>query len=184
MTDPATQTADRIDFLLSLRATRSFTGDPVPDAALRDILEVARRSGSAMNRQPWRLIVIQDRAVLDRLAAVNPYAGHLASAPLAIALVMDGDMETEETWDEGRLSERIMLAAAAHGLGSCIGWFVEDGHDDAAKALLGVPAERTLRTAISIGYPAPETKTARPKRGRKSLAEIASLGRYDGPPPA
>jgi nitroreductase len=181
MTTPGT--AAQIAFLQSLRATRQFRDEPVPDAALRDILEVARRSGSAMNRQPWRLIVVRDRATLDDLAAINPYAGHLGSAPLAIFLVMDGDEELQETWDEGRLSERIMLAAAAHGLGSCIGWFVDGDQPATAKRLLGVPESRTLRTGISIGYPHPEAAAGRPKRGRKSLDEIVALDRYDGPAP-
>jgi len=175
--------ADRIAFLRDLRATRRFTSDPVPAAALRDILEVARRSGSAMNRQPWRMIVVRDRDILRSLAALNPHAGHLASAPLAIFLVMDGEEEIEEAYDDGRLSERIMLAAAAHGLGSCIGWFLDPGHPEAARAALGVPAGRNLRTAISIGYPARDDAPRRTARGRKPLAGIASLERYDGPAP-
>lgn len=175
--------AARIAFLNGLRATRRFTSDPVPEAALRDILEVARRTGSAMNRQPWRLIVVRDRETLRRLAAINSHAGHLASAPLAIFLVMDGDEEIDEAYDDGRLSERIMLAAAAHGLGSCIGWFLEPGHPEAARAALGVPPERTLRTAISIGYPAPDDTPRRARAGRKSLGQIAALERFDGPIP-
>jgi hypothetical protein len=46
-----------------------------------------------------------------------------------------------------------MLAALAHGIGSSIGMFLADGRDKAAK-LLGVPADRTVRTSISLGYPA------------------------------
>ncbi|MFM9106921.1 MAG: nitroreductase family protein [Chloroflexota bacterium] len=175
--------ADRIAFLRGLRATRRFTADPVPDSALRDILEIARLSGSAMNLQPWRLIVVRDRETLRALANMNSHAGHLASAPLAIFLVMDGDEDLDEAYDDGRLSERIMLAAAAHGLGSCIGWFVEPGHSEAAKSMLGVPEERTLRTAISIGYPAPDSAPRRPAAGRKPLAGIAALERFDGPAP-
>ena len=178
-----TDAADRIALLRGLRATRRFLDDPVPDAALADILEVARRSGSAMNRQPWRLIVIRDRATLRRLGAITTHAGHLASAPLAIALVMDGENEIEEAYDEGRLSERIMLAAAAHGLGSCIGWFLDEGHSPAAGAILGVPDDHTLRTVISIGYRDPAADLRRTGPGRKTLADIAASERFDGPAP-
>ena len=50
-----------------------------------------------------------------------------------------------DTYDEGRLSERIMLVADAHGLGSAIGWF-KDAASEEAKRILGVPQERLLRT--------------------------------------
>jgi nitroreductase len=41
---------DRIAFLRSLRAVRSFRPDPVPQEVVDDILEVVRWSGSASNR--------------------------------------------------------------------------------------------------------------------------------------
>lgn len=56
------QTAhDRIDFLHGLRAVQHFRPEPAPPAVIDDILEVARWSGSASNRQPWELVVIRDR---------------------------------------------------------------------------------------------------------------------------
>ncbi len=170
---------DRIAFIRGLRAVRQFRPDPVPREVVDDILEVARWSGSASNRQPWELVVIRDRATLQALAAVEGYAGHLAGAPLGIVLVMAGERRDQETYDEGRLSERIMLAAAAHGVGSSIGWFVGDGRE-AAKSLLGIPAERLVRTVISLGYPDEEARRARPRSGpaRKSLAAIVHEERY------
>lgn len=106
------QTAeDRIAFLRRLRAVRRFRPDPVPQAVVDDLLEVARWTGSARNLQPWELVVIRDRERLRALAEVRGYAGHLADASLGIVLVMAGEREEQETYDEGRLSERIMLAA-------------------------------------------------------------------------
>ena len=82
---------DRISFLRTLRAVRSFRPDPVPQEVLDDVLEVARWSGSASNRQPWEIVVIRDRDTLRSLASVRGYAGHLAGAPLGIVLVMAGE---------------------------------------------------------------------------------------------
>ncbi|MDP9373782.1 MAG: nitroreductase family protein [Chloroflexota bacterium] len=177
---PAPQSArDRIAFLRGLRAVRQFRPDPVPQQVVDDILEVARWSGSASNRQPWELVVIRDRQMLQSLAAVGGYAGHLAGAPLGIVLVMAGERPEQETYDEGRLSERIMLAAAAHGVGSSIGWFVGGGQEE-AKALLGIPAGRLVRTAISLGYPDKEARRGRPRPGpaRKPLTAIVHEERY------
>ncbi len=85
----------------------------------------------------------------------------------------------QETYDEGRLSERIMLAAAAYGIGSSIGWFRRSGMTD-AKAILGIPQERLVRTAISLGYPDEEARRARSKhaQARKSLSDIVHDERY------
>jgi nitroreductase len=170
---------DRTSFLRSLRAVRSFRPDPVPGGVVDDVLNVARWSGSASNRQPWEIVVIRDRETLYALAAVEGYADHLAGAPLGIVLVMAGDRAEQEAYDEGRLSERILLAAWAHGVGSSIGWIVGSGRD-AAKDLLGIPPERMVRTAISLGYP--DETARRPRRGtgaaRKPLSEIVLEERH------
>jgi nitroreductase len=174
-----TRTAeDRIAFLRSLRAVRSFRPDPVPEEVVDDILEVARWSGSASNRQPWELVVIRNRETLRALASLEGYAHHLRDASLGIVLVMAGVRAEQETYDDGRLSERIMLAASAHGVGSSIGWIVGGGRD-AAKELLGIPESRTVRTAISLGYPAEGARRAtRPGQARKPLSEIVHEERY------
>jgi len=170
-----------IALLRSLRAVRQFRPDPVPQEVVNSVLEVARWSGSASNHQPWEFVVIRKRETLQALAAVEGYAGHLAGAPLGIVLVMVGESGQfeQETFDEGRLSERIMLAAAAFGVGSSIGWFRRSG-EAAAKEILGVPAERLVRTAISLGYPDEEARRSRPKhaQARKPLSDIVHEERY------
>src|SRR5215203_3772430 len=172
-------TRDCVTFLRTLRAVRSFRPDPVPEEVIDDILEVARWSGSASNRQPWEIILVRERDTLHSLASVDGYAGHLARAPLGIVLVMAGDRTEQETYDEGRLSERIMLAAYAHGVGSSIGWIVGQGRD-AAKELLGISEHKVVRTAISLGYPDEQARRPRSGRGpaRKPLGEMVHQERY------
>lgn len=158
-----------IALLRRLRAVRQFTADPLPDHVVRDLLDVARWSGSASNRQPWEMILVSNRDRLRRLAGAEGYAAHVAGAALAIVLVMSGDRPEQDTFDEGRLSERLMLAALAHGVGSSIGWFKGAGRDE-VKQLLGIPAGRLVRTVISFGY-ATEAASRRGRR-RKPMAEI------------
>ena len=171
---------DRIAFLRALRAVRQFRPDPVPQEVVDDILEVARWSGSASNRQPWELVVIRSRKTLRALAEVKGYAGHLAGASLGVVLVMAGERPEQETYDEGRLSERIMLAAFAHRVGSSIGWIVGEGRA-AAKEILGIPSERMVRTVISLGYPdkdPPLRGRSMLPQGRKPTIEIVHEERY------
>jgi nitroreductase len=170
-----------IAFLRRLRAVRQFRSEPVPQEVIDAILEVVRWSGSASNRQPWDLVVIRDRATLQALSQVEGHAAHLAGAAAAIVLVMAGDPSrvSQETYDEGRLSERIMLAALAYGVGSCIGWFTGDGQA-AAKKLLGIPEERLVRTAISLGYPDEEARRRRPPvaQARKPVETFVHWERF------
>ena len=170
-----------IALLRGLRAVRQFRPDTIPQEVVDAILDVARWSGSASNRQHWEFVVIRDRETLQALAKYEGYAWHLAGAALAIVLVMAGNpaLVDQETYDEGRLSERIMLAAEAYGIGSSIGWFKGKGRMD-AKTLLGIPQERLVRTAISLGYPDEEARQARPKvvDARKPLSELVHWERY------
>src|SRR6187402_954545 len=80
-----------IRFLCSLRTLRRYRDEPVPEAALRDILEAGRWCGSAVNRQPWQFVVVRDPATRSQLASLNPYAEFFADAPVCIAVVMDGE---------------------------------------------------------------------------------------------
>lgn len=170
-----------IELLRRLRAVRQFRSDPLPQEVINAILDVARWSGSASNRQHWELVVIQNKKTLQALAQCEGFAQHLAGAAMGIVLVMDGNPNLVEqvTFDEGRLSERIMLAAEAYGVGSSIGWLKGQGRTD-AKALLSIPQERLVRTIISLGYPDEEALRARPKRtnARKPLSEIVHFESY------
>ncbi len=170
-----------VNFLKRLRAVRQFRPDPISQEIVEAVLEVARWSGSASNRQPWEFVVIHNKETLRVLSTVEGFASHLAGASVGIVLVMAGDHGhvEHETYDEGRLSERIMLAAAAYGVGSSIGWFRRSGMTD-AKAILGIPQERLVRTAISLGYPDEEARRARPKpaQARKSLSDSVHDERY------
>jgi nitroreductase len=170
-----------INFLKRLRAVRQYRPDPIPQEIVDKVLEVARWSGSASNRQPWEFVVIRNKETLRVLSKLEGFAAHLAGAAVGIVLVMagEGGRFEHETYDEGRLSERIMLAASAYGVGSSIGWFRRSGMTD-AKAVLGIPQERLVRTAISMGYPDEEARRARPKpvQVRKTLADSVHDERY------
>jgi coenzyme F420-0:L-glutamate ligase/coenzyme F420-1:gamma-L-glutamate ligase len=50
------------------RSIRRYTGQPVPDALLEQVLEIATCAPSAHNRQPWRFAVLKNSAAKERLA--------------------------------------------------------------------------------------------------------------------
>jgi nitroreductase len=100
----------RVAFLRGLRAVRQLRPDPLPESVLHDILEVARWSGSAGNRQPWEFVVVRDRDMLRRLSAIDgANAGHLATAAAGIAIVIHPEVPDLDAYDEGRLAEQFVL---------------------------------------------------------------------------
>ena len=173
-----TTNADVIPFLRSLRQVRQFRLEPVPEDVLNDILEVARWTGSAKNVQPWELLLVRDRETLQWLAETGRYTGFLAGAPLAIVLIMDGYSASTEAYDEGRLTERIMLAAKAHGVGSGTAWFGSEEASAKVRERLGIPDGKTVRSAVGLGYPAENASVSGSHGGRKPLAETVYHERY------
>jgi len=174
-----------IELLRTLRSVRRFADTLIPDEALHDILTAARWAGSAKNVQPWHLIVVRDREMLQLLASCGPFASHLAGAQAAVVLVMRGPA-LPSLFDEGRLAQNIMLAAWAHGIGSCIGSLYPADNEAKAKEALAIPADRAVHTAISLGYPANEaalrvsqSPIAAPiPLGRQRLTELVSWERF------
>lgn len=171
--------AELTRFLRRLRAVRSFTGEPVAARVVEEILRVARWSGSSENGQPWRFLVVERRETLRSLSGLSPTAGHVAAAALAILVVLPDERPIMTAFDDGRATERIMLAAAAHGLGSSIAWLGKQARPELAD-LLGLPEGRIVRTVIAIGHPAPEA--LRPKSGageaRRPLRELVHRERW------
>lgn len=157
------------------RAVRSFTDRPITEHELEAILEAGRRSQSSKNSQPWTFIVVRDRDRLRALSECGKYAGHLAGAAVAVAMV--GNVARDE-FDLGQAAAYMQLAAQARGIGSCIATLWEP---DRARAILGVPADRHLRYALSFGWPTPEEAARPPRSGaRRPLEELVRQERWDG----
>lgn len=157
------------------RQVRRFTDEPITDAQLDAILRVARWTGSSTNWQPWRFLLIRDRHRLQRLAELAPNAEHVAGAALAIAVVMPGQRPEWEAFDEGRLVERILVAAEVQGLAAGIGWATPKYRAGVA-AYLGLPEPAYVRTLVSIGHAAPEALAPKspPGEARRPLSDLVS----------
>lgn len=174
------QTNDKIRFLRGLRAIRDYTSDPIPDEVLRDILEVGRWTGTASNVQETELVVVRDAQVKQKMSELG--ARPAAGAAVVLVVVTPGDAERHdlEVFDNGRLVERLLLAAKAHGLGSNIATLKENG-PDVIKKELGIPPERRIWTVVTLGYPDEAVHKARPKSptaGRKPIEDFVRWERY------
>lgn len=62
------QIDDFLELVKSRRSIRIFKPDPVPEEALEKVLEASRWAMSGANGQPWELVVVQDKAMIHRIA--------------------------------------------------------------------------------------------------------------------
>jgi nitroreductase len=160
------------------RAIRKFQDQPLPDDIIHAILNAGRRSQSSKNDQAWQFIAIRDKSILKPLSACGTYAGHLAGAELAVAILTpDPTAKFQTMFDAGQAAAFMQLAAWELGIGSVPASIYEW---EKARAILGFPREWHLRIALSFGYPLEEEKMkAAPKRGgRRSLDELVHWDRW------
>jgi nitroreductase len=163
------------------RVVREFAERPIEEDRLRRILDAGRHAGSSKNLQRWEFVVCRDRRHLVELAAVGPWAGHLAGAAVGIALVTPdpsaADAPLSVMFDLGQAAQNMMLVAWEMGIGSVPATVYEH---DAARRLLGYPADRHCEYILSFGYPADSRALTAPRRagGRKALDELVHWERW------
>lgn len=152
---------ERVRPLVRTRQIRDFTDQPLTDDQLVAITDVARWSGSNSNSQPWRFIVIRDRATLRQLADLGmPSTRSLQKAVAAVAIAIPAakDRVVSNAFDDGRAAERMLVATTMLGIGGAIAW-IGPGIRETARGILGLPEDWMVRTVVALGHPS-EAATA------------------------
>ena len=152
-------------------AVRSYQDRPIPADAIQRIVEAGWLTGSSMNLQPWRFIVVEDRTTLVQLGALANTGPYIAQAPLAVVVVIEPTLYAVS--DGSRAIQSMVLTAWAEGIGSNWGGF--QGMDR-VKTLLGIPAELDVLAILPFGYPA--QSVGRGKKARKPFAQVAFRERF------
>lgn len=148
---------ETIDAIFSRRSIRKFIDRPVKPEKIETLLKAAMYAPSAMNEQPWRFLVLNDRTLFPGIIKVHPYASMLKTAPLAILVC--GDLGIEKTPGNWMLScscaaQNILLAAHATGLGAVwTGVYPEEDRMKALAELFNLPGKVLPFALIGVGYP-------------------------------
>ena len=146
-------------------SVRSYLPKPVDAATIEQLLRAGMAAPTAVNRQPWHFVVVNDKAQLKELAKANPHAGMLMRAPLAIVVcgdmkkALDGPARAFWVQDCSAATENILLAANALGLGAVwTGTYPDRERCEAVSAVLKLPKHLIPLCTIVIGYPVGENK--------------------------
>ncbi len=180
MNTPLSNASAVLEAIRTVRQARQYDSREVTEAQISSLLEIARWTGSSRNTQPWQFIVIDDKPTLKAISELRDPINWVAEAPLAIGIVLDGKQRLSEAYDEGRVTERLLIAANVVGLGGGVAWFGDDEQVAQGKRILGIPEELTARSVVVIGKPT-STKDTRPNAnvgGRKPMDEIVSYNKF------
>lgn len=167
---------DLKEAIYTRRAVREFTGEPVDEKTIRELISAAIQAPSAVNRQAWSFTVVRDKALLGRISEnakafmlknlpagpmgdhfrehlSDPHANIFYHAPVLIVIAHKG----ETAWaaeDCALAAQNLMLAARAAGLGTCwIGLSQAWLGTGEGKAALGLAADQLPVAPIIVGHP-------------------------------
>jgi len=156
---------DAIEAIKSRRSCREFLPEPVEKAVIEGLIDCARLAPTGRGEQPWEFVVVTERTLRERIAALASYGRFIAQAPVCVAVFCRATTYYLE--DGAAATQNILLAATAHGLGSC--WVAGDkkGYAEEVRTLLGVPEGYKLVSLIAIGSAKPA-----PPRPKRPLSEV------------
>jgi nitroreductase len=152
---------------------RDFAGTPLTDEQVKAIVDAALAAPSAVNRQPWHIIMITDKSIIDDmdkeaisiLAAAEDKSAYeriqsrggkvFYNAPSMVMVASDGS--SYGTMDCGILSQNVCLAAQSLGLGSVIvgmaGIPLSGPNGEALKKRMQFPDGYVFGIGILVGTP-------------------------------
>lgn len=168
-----------MDLIETRRSIRSYKPQEIEEEKLNYVLQAFRKAPSAKNLQPWKLVVVKNKKIINDLAIACNNQTFLEEAPILIVAcakedeaygTMGGYMNSYPI-DISLALEHLILAATEQGLGTCwIGAFKEQ----LVKDILKVPENVKVVALTPLGYPAREASI----RSRKPLTEIVCYDKY------
>jgi nitroreductase len=160
------------------RSVRAYKAVEVEEEKLKKILEAARLSPSASNRQDWKFIVVRNKETKKKLAKAAFGQSFIGEAPVVIvacgteskAIMACG--QPAYTVDVSIACAFMILLAHELGIGTCwIGAFKEDE----VKKILKIPESVRVVAMIPLGYPDEDPS----QRSRKGLDQIICSEKFE-----
>ena len=164
--------SDAIDLMLQHRSIRQFTGEPVDEALLREVVECGLRASNTGNMQLYSVVATREEPLRSQL--LEQHFGQCASAPLLLTICTDVHRyhrycqvnQCDQPYgnllwwasalvDASLFAQNRCLAAEARGLGFChLGTVMYNTARIAA--LLRCPEGVVPVIALALGHPAEE----------------------------
>jgi nitroreductase len=151
---------------------REFRMQDISAGIKSKILEAARLTGSGLNTQHWRFIVVLEKNNLKKLAEDSTSGGWVSSANFAV-IVLTNPRHKFHMIDAGRVVQNMQLAAWNYGVASGLFTGVQE---DKLRVDFNIPNE--LNPTIIVGFGLPVKETHRKRKNRVPLDELVSYEHY------
>jgi len=149
-------TNSAIENMLNRKSVRKYSDKEVEQEKIDLILKSAMSAPSAMNKQPWEILVVTDKKKLEQISKDIPNASYSKSSQLVIIVCGDKKIN-EKFWiqDCCAVTENILLSVESLELGAvwCAVYPFEDKVEKIQK-LFNMPENVIPLNVIPIGYPA------------------------------
>jgi nitroreductase len=165
---------DAYECVASKLDVREFDSKNVPRDVKLKVLEAGRLTGSGMNIQHWRFILVQERGLLRKLAEDSTTGRWVEHANFAVIVLTDPKYGFHLI-DAGRATQDMLLAAWSFGVVSCIYTGIDR---EALQKDFGIPRELSPSVILGFGYPARKLSG---RKNRKPLSNLAYLEQYGKP---
>ncbi len=148
-----------IDNIMTRSSVRKYTTEKVSKDQIEILLKAGMAAPTAGNKQPWELLVVDDKEILSGIANLIKGAHMADKAPLAICVLGSPDKALlPEYWmqDCSAVTENILLAAHGMGLGAVwCGAYPDNntGKVEGLRKLLNIPVGTYTLSVIVIGHP-------------------------------
>ena len=148
------------DLIAQNRSCRRYFQDKtVSEDTLKDLVNLARLSASAANRQPLKYILSSDPAANDKIFSCLAWAAYLkdwpgpseGERPPAYIIILGDTSVASEFWsDHGIASQSILLGAREKGLAGCM---IGAINRDKLRTFLQLPPHQEILLVLAIGEP-------------------------------
>jgi len=162
---------DAFEAIATKLDVKEFASRHVPKDVKAKILEAARLTGSSMNTQHWRFIVVEEPTNLKKLAIDSTTGQWVAGADFAVIILTNPKIPGSFV-DGGRVLQDMEVAAWNFGVASRL--FTGIKQDDVRRDF-GVPSELVPGTILGFGYP---KHKIRGRKNRKPIGELAFSESY------
>ncbi len=146
-----------LEAIKTRRSIRKYTSVKIETEKIQKILQAGMQAPSARNRQPWQIIVVDDKEMLQKLSVAHPYGKMLIGASHAILICGDKTLEKEESYLTQNccaVTQNMLLAIHDLKLGAVwLGVQPRKPRIDAISKLLGLPENVFPVALLSLGYP-------------------------------
>ena len=156
-----------VDCIATKLDIREFSTDNVPANVIATILNSARFSGSGLNTQHWRFIVIKERNNIKKLSEDSTSGQWVVGANFAIILLTDPKYGFH-LLDAGRVIQNMQLSAWDNGVGSGIYTGINDSK---MRNDFKIPLNLSISAVLGFGYP--KKSITGKRKNRKSVNELA-----------